>query len=773
MRQHELAGHVCGQLSLHFCSQRRGNLTFGHQGLPSTFTFARLEQLVEALRSSLQFLQVPEAPARAALTRARHPRSKRFVVYVCRLFIFRVESPVVKLPQMLGELVDPPKVTRNATRRGPCGRVPSTSTMPDRYVEAVLPPPAHGSPMDPRVDFDTRKTCPPADPATTPCYPFPTRRPVGVLQSILGKWKTLNTCWRIMDVDKDGVIGRKEFERGLEQSNLSFLSPEDREELWRSADADGNGVIDFDEFKAAVTGKTLQRREWVARPDVSPAASRKFSRTLSIPRHPNPWMSYNRPGTSFGTYDDGPSIYHVRNTRYDGAYSGQINFNTKSRIRRKKAAPFVAPESWPTQTIKPEDIKQSRKKRWSVNTGVRAQGTGFLSRTFGEACDDAPGKQEDWKKDWKFYKHNAVGKESNIWNDLYHTPVSGVWRTSPELVDIIERNQRVEMQRQKELESRHRDRLAQRRLTTLQRFYDQKMERVALEDCAGQLQQSRATTSPGSRGKRVFPGLRSPSQIRSRTVTDSEGKQVIKKTLKFYGQTGQNLWQNIERLGVKPLTYKLDARRDAIAYKAISKRVQADFDREQKEYEEKMKKVEAIRSRFRQRRRNRIRKSMEMGRSDGTQTAAAAIAAESRPRLPRFQVAQYLAKPKIKFEKPAELPVAHQDFNELYALQEFHHEIGSRNRESIRYSESNHRDVLNRSRLANVTRVRPKPKPWGVQGAARSPPVRRDRRRASRSAGSMEAINTLRDLDSFDRTIESIDIGNASNCKDYVNTPTN
>mmetsp|Transcript_33349 Transcript_33349/g.53787 ORF Transcript_33349/g.53787 Transcript_33349/m.53787 type:complete len:238 (+) Transcript_33349:1-714(+) len=66
----------------------------------------------------------------------------------------------------------------------------------------------------------------------------------------LSKWELLSTAWKVLDINGDGYISRKEFEDGLDRSGLECLDKKTRDELWEEADINRDNKIGYKELKA-------------------------------------------------------------------------------------------------------------------------------------------------------------------------------------------------------------------------------------------------------------------------------------------------------------------------------------------------------------------------------------------------------------------------------------------------------------------------------------------------------------------------------------------
>jgi len=66
---------------------------------------------------------------------------------------------------------------------------------------------------------------------------------------LLNKWELNIAAWRVFDRNNDGQLTREEFDWGLKQTNLDWISKKSRDALFRGADTDGSGTISYKEFK--------------------------------------------------------------------------------------------------------------------------------------------------------------------------------------------------------------------------------------------------------------------------------------------------------------------------------------------------------------------------------------------------------------------------------------------------------------------------------------------------------------------------------------------
>eukprot|EP00466_Bigelowiella_natans_P003837 jgi/Bigna1/131383/aug1.14_g6091 len=348
-------------------------------------------------------------------------------------------------------------------------------------------------------------------------------------------------------------------------------------------------------------------------------------------------------------------LHHVKNTIWDGTYRGQQNYNPKSSFSSKAKSPKLhKPLQRMESSVSVVELERDRRKRWSVNAGYKTL------LTCGEDDTRTPAHErnaKEWSRGFRYYKRNAGGKSLNLWNDVYHTPATGVWRTLPRNIQNIEEKERADKAYASMLRKIHQEDLLHKRKKTLQKFYDAKLQRVILEEKAGMLPEQykgyveKPTYSGGDRN----------------IISPHDGTPILKKTLKFYGQTSKkNLWDNVERLEDRQLRWKISADADLAAMKAIEKKVVRAHQLELLQNDARRQSINKTREKFRASREENLKAQLSI-----SSPKTLRLLREGLPRpMKHSSSADYLATTKQRFEHPPHIPLSHTDYKDLYVCRE-------------------------------------------------------------------------------------------------------
>jgi len=460
--------------------------------------------------------------------------------------------------------------------------------------------------------------------------------------------------------------------------------------------------------------------------------------------HDRPWCGTTRPCTSFGFSGD-QKLHHVKNTIWDGTYRGQQNYNPKSSFSSKAKSPKLhKPLQRMESSVSVVELERDRRKRWSVNAGYKTL------LTCGEDDTRTPAHErnaKEWSRGFRYYKRNAGGKSLNLWNDVYHTPATGVWRTLPRNIQNIEEKERADKAYASMLRKIHQEDLLHKRKKTLQKFYDAKLQRVILEEKAGMLPEQykgyveKPTYSGGDRN----------------IISPHDGTPILKKTLKFYGQTSKkNLWDNVERLEDRQLRWKISADADLAAMKAIEKKVVRAHQLELLQNDARRQSINKTREKFRASREENLKAQLSI-----SSPKTLRLLREGLPRpMKHSSSADYLATTKQRFEHPPHIPLSHTDYKDLYVVQDEEHGIGRRKHmRTLTYAEKRDRMALELSRTGNLIGSR---RPSGSSIRSTTAPLR-----FSRGGRAAKRANALSEIEAFEKSGSPCPDNNVY-CTDYL-----
>mmetsp|Transcript_15221 Transcript_15221/g.30825 ORF Transcript_15221/g.30825 Transcript_15221/m.30825 type:complete len:621 (-) Transcript_15221:208-2070(-) len=518
-----------------------------------------------------------------------------------------------------------------------------------------------------------------------------------------------------------------------------------------------------------------------------------------------PWCGTNRMTSLFRG-----SEFHIHNTKYLGGYQGQATkcagiftkvegtakpqsrnedgFTNQDVVRTRQcreetSRPSTAPslQSFPgskhsgSNTGSRRDLREETpdlfiRPQIRVSTSLK-RGTGSShwdsnlsspSRTVGKHKKRFAKDNVDWKKDTLFYRHNQF--PVNLWDDVHHTPVTGIFRHHAKSLEIIEQRLREsQLQKESETEARRVD-LQQRRQVALQKLKDLQVARAVLEEMSGQLRNTQpyysgplnrpvtavpagprdldATRSDGFRGfARVKSGELaqlglSADHAYSETAMElqDESTPIIakpydrlaileprpdhlselalsskipkhkQKTWRTYKHNPkQNDWDNYNSIAKKHLIQAVHPERDEWAIKKIQQRQMKDFEDEESFIENRRRIHDDIRAKFFEKQCDNFAKEIKSN-----------PLARSRPPSARFMKGRsyttsvhtnQLAQPKERREQTRAVPLYH---NDIQGLVYRHGELQQMERPE--YIEERDRELLELSKMANRVRTRTIPK---------------------------------------------------------------